>query len=182
MGFKFKISWLVFIILLTGCSNRESGIDITLPENKHLEETNAGIWIKVFNFAHDDNSPYLTEKIHDKLMEVSESSLAQLIDKYAEDNNSVTLVWEYHQLPKFPFKREPLVIHVTLKKGYPYPWVTLKLEPPGLSWSFLIPEHFELLKPNRKSETAVVIESPADNGVRLFLLGWGNYCTEIMLF
>ena len=153
-----------------------------MQENQHLEDTKAGVWIKAFNFEYDDNSSYLTEKIHDKLMEVSEFSLAQLIDKYTEDNNSVTSVWEFHQMPKFPFKREPMLIYETLKKGYPHPWMILKLEPPGLSWSFLIPEHYELLKPNRKHENAVVIRSPADNGARLFLLGWGNYCTEIELF
>jgi hypothetical protein len=197
MRFKYNLYSLIFFILLFGCSHGESGIDIILANDEHLEDTIAGTWIRIFNLSYDNNSRSITNRIYDKFTKDNllinqqptqiDSALtavqAALIDEYIEDNDSITSVWEiYYKSPEYPFaEKDSLVVYVTLTEGM-QPWITLKLSPPGLPWFIVIPDHHEMLKPNRKFEHAVTITSKADHGARLFLFGWGKYCTKIELF
>lgn len=179
ISLNLKVSWFVFILLLIGCKGFH--LDITLPKEKHLQETIAGAWIKVFGLTYDDNSRYITERIHDILMRTYQG---QLIDTYSEGKESETLVYE---LPSafYPFNEDyKVVIYETIifEQEHMSVGITLKLTLPGIPWSILLPDHCELLKPNRKLEHAATILSRADNGARLFLFGLGNYCTEIELF
>lgn len=164
---------LCLIFSLQGCSERSTGIKIVLKDSHHLEEVPAGCWIKEFDLKYNKDSKYITRQIHDKFV-----ARGVLIDKYSEKEHSETFIWNYHGPTK------GLVVEESVYKGSESLdlWITIRLGQPGTPWQEIIPDDYSRLKPNRNYENAVVINSNADRGARLFLFGWGNYCTHISLF
>jgi hypothetical protein len=165
----FLICWA-----MVGCSGRNTGINIDLPENQHLEDHPAGWWIKELSLKYDHNSKErITQRVHNRL--VARGGI--FIDKYSKNKQNFVFVWEYVGLRKVFVVEE----HYFYGEDSADLSITIPLEPPGITWESIIPNHCDKLKPNRISELAATIESKADRGARLFLYGWGQYCTRITL-
>jgi len=90
---KLGFSFLVFFLLISvyGCSDKNTGIKVRLPDNQRLEDTPAGWWIKELGLHYDAQSKYLTEQMHNHLVE-----RAKLLEKYRDDDDALTAIWEYY--------------------------------------------------------------------------------------
>lgn len=172
-----RISWIYPLLLafsiLGGCSSDE-GIDIKLPENKRLEDTQAGWWIKELDLSYYDDKKYLVNKISERLSEVG-----ILLDTYIEKEDVYVKKWEIST------SRGALIIlekQSQTNDDELFHSFEIPLEPKGIPWKNLIDNQYKQLKPKRKYEHAVTITSSLDKGARLFLFGWGNYCTSIAMW
>jgi len=145
-----------------GCSN-DGHIRITLPDT-HLEETPAGLWLRMFEIDYLSTAEGLKKQVTSKLK--SEGSLE---DEYVRANKVKTLVWKFrgHKI------RQELYEDGTS-------WITIEFSD-GIPYSKLLPDHHKKINPNRKYEHTATIESTMDQGRRLFLFGYGSRCQRISL-
>lgn len=164
---------VILVLSAQGCSDRNSCIDISLPESQRIEDTAVGWWIKGLVLHYGNQSKYITTQMHIRL-----NAEAKLIDKYINDRKGQVTIWEYYN------NNTPIIIKEEVNEGSDGQtiWMSYEYPYPGIIWSKIIPADFQRLKPNRKYEHAVTIDSAADKGARVFLFGWGEYCTRISIF
>jgi hypothetical protein len=163
------ILFAIFLISTNSCSDKNSGIEIILPEYQRLEHTAAGWWISELGLHYDAQSKYITDQIHDLLI-----ARARLINRYNESDDKFVAIWQYYG------KNKSVIIKEETNKDII--WMSYEYPPPGVPWKEIIPFDYQRLKPNRKYEHGVTINSVTDKGARLFLFGWGDYCTRIDVF
>lgn len=163
----------VLLVSVYSCSDKNSGIDIRLSENQRIEDMAAGWWIKDLDLENGKQSKYITVQMHYRLIQQ-----ARLINRYNNDRNGLVAIWEYYG------KTNPVIIKEEIYEGSDGQtiWMSYEYPSPGVLWSKVIPADYQRLKPNRKYEHAVTIHSTADKGARIFLFGWGDYCTRISIF
>lgn len=181
-NYKFLVIVLFFFL---SCSN-DGHIVINL-ENEHLENTEAGSWIGLFNIDYSPNAPRLKSQITNQL-----EGFGNLIDEYTHEqgSNSVkTKVWKYkgqkikeeYYIGGIWAGSEKVIPFQQYYNGGLNTWITIEFEY-GKSYSELIPNHFQEINRLREYEHTVTIESKVDNGRRLFLFGYGSTCESISLF
>jgi hypothetical protein len=170
---RIGVTLLIILPMIAACSGKNSGIDIRLTENQHLEQTEAGWWLKEIAPHERKQASYLTRAIHDRL-----TARAALVDQYQDDRDNRVTVW------KWPGEKGAIILEESNYDSAEGPgvWITFRYPPPGIPWREVIPNDYNRLPPNRQYENAVVIHSTADGGARLFLFGWGDYCTHISVF
>ncbi len=169
--------FILTIILQFGCSDDNGHVSIVLPQDTRLEDTKAGWWIKELNLSYDDEK-YLTYKIRNKIKKIG-----SLIDSYTEKKDIVVKKWSIEGYTKsFILLQKESVNYTTNPDGDHQIWFEMpSFYPEGVPWNEMIDDGYEIPKPNRKSEHAVTIESKCDNRARLFLFGWGRFCTSTTL-
>ena len=165
---SYAILGVILILVPFACSEKNSSINIRLPENQRLEDTAAGWWIKEIGLHYRTESKYITDEIHKLLVKN-----ATLLDKYTDEKDTVISVWDHYGMTK------PILIKERITRD----GITMEFEypPPGVPWKEVIPAHYMQLANNRKYELAVVINSIADRRARLFLFGTGRFCKRILL-
>ena len=178
-----KFISILFLVLSVQSCDTDNHIEIELTD-KHLETVPSGEWLKVFNV--DYQSPIrLKKQIADKL-----NSDGILLDEtiHKENANDVkTYLWKYNgHVIKEQYYRGgiwggPKVIPYMEYDNGLNTWITIEFKDP-IPYSELIPEHFQKLDIDRKYEHAATIISIIDQEKRLFLFGYGNYCTKISLY
>ena len=165
---RFVLILIVFI-LLCGCS-RSPHISIELPEDKRLEETRAGWWIKELNLSYN-NEKSIVINISDKVNQVG-----VLLDSYYEkDKKRHVSKWKINGRTKS---------FVLLQKSYDGElthFVVPSQNPEGILWTEIVDRGYKLIDRDRRHIHAATINSKRDKGARLFLFGWGDYCTSISL-
>lgn len=163
---------LSFTVLLFNCSNRDS-LYIDLPDNKKLEDTTAGWWIREIGLSSKSNSKKLSYKIHNQLV-----NKAKLLDKYELEDKGIRFIWEYPGRNKIILIKED--IYVDNYHGDEIIWIHFEYPPPGIHWKEILPNDYMSIKKNRKLEHAATINSTHENA-RLFLFGGNEYCQSISL-
>lgn len=160
----------LLLIATLGCSSKfaESIDTIILPDNQHLEDTISGWWIKDLGIRYD-NELFLTKNISKRLEQIGE-----LQDVYTEKKGVYVKRWyaEGHVILEKLYHNE--------YEGYTDIGIELLLSEGGIPFQTLIGEKAFELKNDRIGITQIEIKSKWDN-CRLFLNGYGKYCTEIFL-
>ncbi len=182
----FLAALVAFLILVSGCDrNRQKTISITLNSTERLEETDAGWWIQELGLNYQEK--YIQNEISAQLQKKGE-----LIDKYIE--NKDIFVKKY----RIPVKKQRLltrdiVIIIYERSRGDSKWFTVPFGAEGLFWLNIMGKHISKGQiteqeyrwlhdsKNKPFRNAVVINSPKENGARLFLYGWGTRCMEAML-
>lgn len=163
---------LVFILivftLLYGCS-RSPHISIELPEDKRLEDTRAGWWIKELNLSYN-NQKSIMRNIHDKVKQVG-----VLLDGYTEKKDTQVIKW------RIDGKTESFVLIEKLDSNGHLYFEIPSNNPEGILWTEIVDRGYKLIDRDRKRKHGATITSKRDRGARLFLFGWGDYCTSIGL-
>ncbi len=163
---------LIVFILFCGCS-RNGHVSIELPEDKRLEETRAGWWIKELNLSYN-NEKSIVINIRDKAEQIG-----VLLDSYSEkDKKRHVLKWRINGrtqsfvlLEKIYLGSEGAVVH----------FVVPSQNPEGILWTEIVDRGYKLMNRDRRRKHGATITSKRDKGARLFLFGWGDYCTSINL-
>ena len=182
---KRYIFLIAAFFFVASCSN-DGHIVINL-ESKHLENTEAGSWIGLFDVEYSPNSPSLKSQITSEL-----EKSGNLIDEYIheEGSNSVkTKVWKYkgQKIKEEYYKggiwagSEKVIPFQQYYNGGLNTWITIEFDY-GKPYSELIPNHYQEINRSREYEHTATLESKADNGRRLFLFGYGSTCKSISLF
>lgn len=181
---NWPILLLFVLLVLFGCS-KDGHIYIKL-ENKHLQDTAAGAWLRLFNLDYKPGTERTKKQVVDKLR-----SQGKLVDEYLyEDgaNKVKTYVWEF---AGYRFKEEyyrggiwegPKVVPFQeYYNGGWNTWITVVFDKP-ISYSKLLPQHYQQINPSRKYEHTATVKSMIDQKRRLFLFGHGSRCNRISLF
>jgi hypothetical protein len=169
MSKSIVIYFLLFIFYVNGCSSNGS-IDIQLPPGAHLEDTNAGSFLKTLHINYKGDLSFLGE-IRESL-----KNQAILEDQYLEGKNEL-IVKRWRVLGN-RIKGSFIIYEKMASDGNL--WFEYPLGADGIPYSKLIGEKAKNLEPNRKYEGSVYISSKTDKA-RLILFGNGNYCTSMAI-
>ena len=183
-----RLTKVLVVLMLTlsipSCS-KEEHVVITLP-NTHLEETQAGFWLRVFEIDYSPGAESLKRQILEKL-----KSNGTLVDGYFHEegaNEVKTSIWKYEDLKiKLEYYRggiwkgPKIVPFQEYYRGGLNSWISVDFSE-GIPYSRLLPDHHKKINPNRKYEHTATIESTIDQERRLFLFGYGTQCQRISLF
>ncbi|MCS4505626.1 hypothetical protein NYO91_16185 [Arhodomonas aquaeolei] len=171
-------------VLITGCS-KDGHIVIGLS-NKHLEETAAGEWLKIFDIDYAPGAERMKKQVTAKLQ-----LQGTLIDEYAYEsgaNRVMVRVWLYEgtkikeEYYKGGIWEGPEVVPFQeYYAGGRNSWITIEFDG-GVPYSELLPAHYTKITQNRKYEHTATIKSSLDQDRRLFLFGYGDRCQRISLF
>lgn len=175
---------LVMVFSMGSCS-KDGHIFIKLSE-KHLEETPAGFWLSMFQIDYSPGTERMKKQVMDKL-----KSDGILLEEYAREdgaNKVFTRIWKYkgtsfkEEIYKGGIWNGPQIVPF---QEYHYEgwssWITIEFEN-GTPYSKLLPDNYVNINPKRRYEHTATIESKIDQGRRLFLFGYGDWCQRISLF
>jgi hypothetical protein len=165
---------LLLACALCACSNGPGKVLIHLPDNQHLDQTEAGWWLNEVGVRKQKPGSDLGRVIHEHL-----KARALLVDSYSKKGkHDIFNTWQ------LPGKNGWIALEESIyntSEGIDI-FVTFRYPQPGVPWSEVIPRDYQRLQDNRAYENAIILESKADGGARLFLFGWGKYCTHMTLF
>lgn len=166
---KRNVLILLFLFLIFfGCSSYEGSLKILLPPDVHLVDTTAGSFLRHLRLNYTDEFSFVME------IRKSLKLIGSLEDEYTEgENKKMVRRWRIYKEDSSSFILYEKIVSESVYFVYP-------LGANGVHYADLIGEKVNDLKPNRKKEAAVYINSKAD-GARLILYGFGDYCTSMMI-
>ncbi len=164
---KTQILYILITFLLISCENDSGSMVIVLEPDKHLEDTQAGSFLKQLEIDYANGLDLFTN-IHKKLEEK-----ATLKDFYLENKNKIVMIWRINSTVIFEEEEQ---LSGGLSKT-----LIMHFDKEGIEWSELLGEEkAHELKPDRKYRCGIVISSEKDY-CRLALCGYGKYCKSVML-
>jgi hypothetical protein len=184
-------------VIITSCSSEpNSDIRVALSPSQSLSETDAGWWLRELGISKQaqDEDPAL--RVHNALVYRVRHALetqGRLHDQYIEGKD--TLVKEYIISVKRQLygPRELLIREKQTGGENASLWFEIPLPPEGIPWLNLLSGHLArgqisdaqseqfIATKSRGDKNVVTIESPGEQGERLFLYGPGAYCTQVSL-
>jgi hypothetical protein len=203
MTFRFPVRLLpsvamaaLFLVIASCSSEPNSQIRVTLIPSQSLSETDAGWWLRELGISKQAQDGDAASRVRNALLYRVRRALeaqGRLHDQYIEGKD--TLVKEYIISVKRPLygPRELLIRQKQTGGENGSLWFDIPLPPEGIPWLNLLSGHLArdqisgaqyetfIAAKRRGDKNVVTIESPGEQGERLFLYGPGAYCTQVSL-
>lgn len=197
VGIQPVVVMAALLLVISSCSSEpDLQIRVTLTPSESLSETDAGWWLRELGISNQEQGRDAASRIRNALVYRVRRALeaqGRFHDQYIEGKD--TLVKEYIISIKRPLygPRELLIRQKQTGGENASLWFDVLPPPEGIPWLNLLSGHLArdqiseaqyeqfIATKRRGDKNVVTIESPGEQGERLFLYGSGAYCTRISL-